>query len=277
MPLNTSLPRLALFGGQGDLPQKIIQKCQQEGRFIFLVAFEGQTPEALTQDVPHDWVKLGALGKLLDILQTQKIDQIVFAGGIKRPAFSELSLDWEGTKFITRIGFKSLGDDALLTHIATYFEEKGYGLIAPHTLLHNLLVDAGPLTQRIPTPEEMQDIQDGVGILTQLGYLDIGQSLIIQEGLILGIEAIEGTAELIRRVKAYQRPSRGGILIKMAKPQQHPHLDLPTIGPETVKQAAATGLVGIAVEAAKGQLLHKDDTIFLANHHNIFIYGFDVE
>jgi DUF1009 family protein len=110
-------------------------------------------------------------------------------------------------------------------------------------------------------------------IAQTLGDLDVGQAVIIQEGLILGVEGVEGTDELIRRCGAYRRKGRGGILIKTCKPGQDRDLDLPTIGPETVKNCAEAGLHGIVFYAGLTLLIDPQEVADLADRHNIFVVG----
>lgn len=271
----TSRPivKLGLFAGQGDLPVEIIQYCQQNSIDLYVIAFENQTPLETVKGIPHTYVGLGAIGRILEILKGQQIKDIVFAGGIRRPAFSELSLDWIGTLWLTKIGMTTLGDDGLLTALTRNFEAEGFRVHSPADFLTDFLAKPGCATLNQPTADDIVDINRAFVILKQLGDLDIGQALVIQQGLILGIEAIEGTSLLIERVKAYKRLGRGPILIKGSKPNQSLKVDLPTIGPQTVEQAYSSGFAGIAVESNRTQLLNQKETLRLADQYNMFILG----
>ena len=264
-----------LIAGQGDLPIRLLSHFLETGTPAYVVAFEGQTPEETIETVPHIWVKLGAIAPILDYFKSNGVTHLILAGAIRRPSLSELSLDWTGTKLLARIGFKSLGDDGLLSAIVTYLEEQGFCVIGADDILSDLTTPHGNLTTAQPTSEDMDDISRAIQVLYKLGEADVGQATVIQQGLILGLEAIEGTSALIDRTADYRRPGRGGILVKMAKPEQNLRIDLPTIGLETIEKAAASGLVGIAVEAGRSQILGKSETLVLANNHGLFVYGFE--
>lgn len=266
-----------LIAGQGDLPTRLLSHFSNQGTPVYAVAFEGQTPEKTVANAPHIWVKLGTIAPILDYFKSNGVTHLIMAGAIRRPSLSELSLDWTGTKLLTRIGFKSLGDDGLLSAIITYLEEQGFCVVGADDILSDLTTARGILTTTEPTTEDLSDISRAITILQKLGEADVGQALVIQQGLILGLEAIEGTSTLIDRITDYSRPGRGGILVKMAKPNQNLRVDLPTIGPETIQKAIDSGLVGVAVEASRSQIMNRPETLELANKHGIFVYGFDAE
>jgi DUF1009 family protein len=265
---------IGLIAGQGDLPLQIIERCQAQGDQIVAIAFENQTPPETVRLVPHIWLKLGAVDALLTYLRSQKVTHIVMAGGIKRPSLSELSLDWTGTKLLAKVGLMSLGDDGVLTAIIKYLEEQGFTVVGADELLDDLLISQKCLTTVHPSEAEINDIQIARQALSKLGEADIGQALVIQQGLILGVEAIEGTENLINRVQSYRREDGKPILVKMAKPQQNLKADLPTIGLQTVEQCIKNKFAGIAVEAGKTQILKRDEAVDLANKEKIFIVGF---
>lgn len=263
-----------LIAGKGDLPCRLIEHFHKCSQPFHVIAFDGQTPPTTVSGCDHLWVKLGTVGPIFDYFKRNGVTHLVLAGGIQRPTLSELSLDWAGTKLLTRIGFKSLGDDGLLSAIVKIFEEQGLTVVGADELLQDILVPTGQMTKTAPCEDDFKDIQRGIEILKKLGEVDVGQAAVIQQGLVLGLEAIEGTSELIERVRLYQRAGRGGILVKMAKPHQNLKVDLPTIGPETIKKMNQSGLVGIAVESGRSQIINKDETLALADQYGIFVYGF---
>lgn len=276
--MNFPFKKLALLAGQGDLPVKIIEHCQQYNIPFFVVAFTGQTSPALLKDIPYSsWHSLGEVGKILETLKAQQVDTVVMAGGMRRPSWSELKLDWTGTKWLAKVGLKSLGDDGLLTAVVNILESEGFKVISPSHLLSDLQVGDQTLTKLSPSDQDEKDIQLGQKILQTLGDLDIGQSIIIQRDIVLGIEAIEGTAALIQRCGFLKREGGGGVLVKMSKPHQNKLVDLPTIGPETIQQVSDAGLCGIAIEANTTQILDKEKVIQLANTLNLFIMAFSIQ
>ena len=266
---------LGLIAGSGDLPCLIIDKCQTQNRPIFVAAIENQTPPETVKNVDHAWIKMGQFGRFIKEFQQRQIKNIVFAGSIKRPNLNTISLDWEGIKLLGSIGYKALGDDAILTIITDFFESKGFRVIAPGEILQDLRPQKGLLTLKSPSAEELDDIYKGISILDLMANADVGQAIVMQMGQVLGIEAIEGTEALIHRINNYKLAKTGGVLIKMSKSQQNLKVDLPTIGVNTLKQIHASNLNGIAIEATRSQIIDQDNVIRLANELDLFIYVFE--
>jgi hypothetical protein len=124
-----------------------------------------------------------------------------------------------------------------------------------------------------PDDQAQQDIARGLSVVKALGEADVGQAVIVQQGIVLGVEASEGTDALIARCAALKREGPGGVLVKLAKPQQDDRFDLPTIGPETIAAAAKTGLSGIAIEAGRSLVIDRDKVRQLADEAGIFVVG----
>jgi hypothetical protein len=149
--------------------------------------------------------------------------------------------------------------------------EEGFEPVGGQQILAELLVPPGLLAGPPPTAEALADIRRGIAVVRALGRVDVGQAAVIQQGLVLGVEAIEGTDALLARCAGLKREGFGGVLVKLVKPGQDRRVDLPTIGPETVRGAAAARLVGIAIEAAGGIVAERDETVALAARYNLFV------
>lgn len=262
---------LALIAGSGNLPLEIIRSCQKNNTYLIVIGFESQT-HLNEMNVPYAQFSLGSIGKILAHFKKHNIKQIVFAGNIKRPSLKELQVDWIGAKWLQKLSLKAMkGDDALLSGILDLLQKEGFEILKPSDFLDNLILPAGTLTKISPTPDDYLDIDRGVQILKTLSPLDIGQSIIVQQGLVLGIEAIEGTKTLIQRCALLKREGSGGVLVKMAKTGQNKKIDLPTIGPETIEDLKKAGFVGIAAEANATQVIDYEQTIKLADEMGLFI------
>jgi DUF1009 family protein len=173
---------------------------------------------------------------------------------------------------------RNKGDDGLLSSVIKYLESEKIKVISPDEILCNLKTDPGIVTRANPSEESLSDIDKGINLLNHMSAIDIGQAIVIQQGLVLGIEAIEGTEELIARTGKLRRDQSksGGVLVKIAKLQQSERVDLPTIGPDTIDQLHKSGFVGIAIEAERSLILAKTETIKRANDLGIFIMGVKV-
>jgi UDP-2,3-diacylglucosamine hydrolase len=265
--------RLGIVAGGGRLPRRLIESCGAAGRDVFVLALEGAAEPETVRGVPHAWCRLGAAVEGLSLLRENNVTELVLAGSVRRPSLAALRPDWRAAKLFARIGYRALGDDGLLSAIVSELEKEGFRVIGPDQLLDGELVGAGPLGAVQPHPQSEADIERGLSIARALGALDIGQAVIVQQGLVLGVEAIEGTDELLRRCAALRREGPGGVLVKIEKPSQERRADRPTIGPRTVVLAAKAGLLGIAVEADATIVLDQDEVIRAADRAGLFVVG----
>jgi len=269
--------RLGIVAGGGGLPIALVNSCVTHDRPFMILALEGFTDSELVEGHPHQWVRLGEVGKAFDILHKEKVTELVMAGHMRRPSLKELRPDMRGLKFFAKIGTAALGDDGLLRAVAAEMEEEGFKLVGAHEVCQDLLIQKGPAGKRKPGKKNWNDIEHGWHISGELGRMDVGQSAVVQEGLVLGLEAIEGTDELIKRCAELKRDGVGPVLIKRCKPDQEKRADLPTIGLRTVQNAIDSGLSGIAVEAERTLFLERDEAIEAANKAGLFILGVTAE
>jgi DUF1009 family protein len=240
---------------------------------VFVLALEGAADHETVADVPHAWCPIGAAGRGLALLRENKVRELVLAGGVRRPSLASLRPDWRAAKFFARVGYRALGDDGLLSAVVAELEREGFRVIGPDQVLRAGLASEGPFGRISPDAQAVADIAQGARIARVLGSLDIGQAVVVQQGLVLGVEAIEGTDGLIRRCAGLRREGPGGVLVKVEKPGQEQRADRPTIGPKTVALAAETGLRGIAVEAGATIVLDRGEVVEAADRAGLFVVG----
>ena len=265
--------RLGIVAGCGELPRHLVECCRATGRDVFVLALEGAAERAMVEGVPHAWCRLGAAATGLALLRENHVTELVLAGGIRRPSLSALRPDWRAAKLFARIGYRALGDDGLLSAVVKELEEEGFRVVGADQLLYQAFVAEGPLGRVRPDQQALADIECGLRVARTLGALDVGQAVIVQQGLVLGVEAIEGTDELLRRCAALRREGPGGVLVKVEKPGQESRADRPTIGLRTVLLGAETGLRGIAVEANATIVLDRDEVIRAVDRAGLFLVG----
>lgn len=266
--------KLGLIAGGGDLPRRIVEACRTQGREIFVVAVRGHTdPETVRDGVPHVWVRLGAAGKALRALHAAGCEEVVLAGPVRRPSFIELRPDLKAARFFGRIGAKALGDDGLLRAVMAQFEDEGFRVIGAQDILGDILAARGTWGRHVPDEQAWRDIERGLAVAEALGRQDVGQAVVVQQGIVLGVEAIEGTDALLKRCSQLRRPGAGGVLVKIRKPNQDDRADLPTIGRATIEATRDAGLRGIAVEAGGTIVLDFDDLVRTADRDGIFLLG----
>ncbi len=268
---------IGIIAGSGDLPSKLIEACKRDNKNVFVVALKGQADKSLVKSIPHQWIKLGETQKAITALKDNNVVDVVFAGSVRRPSITEIKPDTRTLKMFKKLGFSALGDDRLLKSIAEELETDGLKIIGAHEIEPDILSPSGMMTEKEVSKEDAEDIKYGIKVIKQLGELDVGQGAIVQRGIVLGVEAIEGTDNLIKRCSKIRRKGDGGVLVKGVKPQQDKRFDLPTIGTRTIRNAHKAGLVGVAVEAGASIILKREATIRLAHKLGMFIFGFESE
>lgn len=265
--------KLAVLAGRGPLPDQVVRAATAAGREVFVLAFEGETDPALVQGVAHRWVPLGAVGRTLKTLHEWGAKEVCMIGPVRRPNLKALKLDWRGMQLLTRLGFRGQGDDQVFKVIVEELEREGFRVIGADQVIDALLAPEGPITRARPDGVAEEDIGLGVRVAARLGELDVGQAVVVQQGLVLGVEAVEGTDGLLRRCAHLRREGAGGVLVKLKKPGQERRADLPAIGPDTVRLAAGASLAGIAVHAGNCLIVHREETVEAADGSGLFIVG----
>ena len=216
-------------------------------------------------------MRLGAVTAGIDVLRLANCEDVVFVGAVERPSLLNLGLDVRGTKLFAKYGKAALGDNHLLSIIVKELENEGFNVLGADDLLEELLVEEGTLGCHRPDEAAEIDIHRGLQVAKALGALDVGQAVVAQQGVILGVEGIDGTDALITRCAILQREGPGGILVKAKKPGQERRVDLPTIGIETMLACASAGFRGIAIEAGVTLVLHRDAVVAAADQAGLFL------
>lgn len=264
--------KLGILAGGGALPRRIIEASRAQGRDVFVIAVEGHADPETVEGVDHAWVRLGAAGTADRLCRERGIREIVLAGRIRRPSWTELWPDARTLRFLAKVGRRALGDDGLLRAVVREIEAEGYRILGVETILGDALARPGPLGRHRPDAQADTDIARGVAVLAAMAAVDVGQAVVVQQGMVLGVEAIEGTDALIERCGTLRRQGEGGVLVKMMKHGQETRVDRPTVGPETVDRAAAAGLRGIAIEANGVILLDREEAVRRADAAGLFLF-----
>ncbi len=266
---------LGIVAGSGALPEKLVAYCQKEKRDFCIVGFKNQTDEKLLKQAPHILVKLGQLKKPIQFLKQNNVKELVLIGAVRRPSVFELKPDLKTFRLLMKYGLSRHGDDKVLCLVDQVLSEEGFELHGVHEYLPELIMPKGILGKVKPTDKHLKDIEKAEDVLYQLGKADVGQSAVLQNRLILGVEAIEGTDELIKRCGKYQRKGGKPVLVKMKKPDQDERFDLPTIGPKTIENLNAGGYAGVALQANSALIVELEKTVRLADQYGLFVYGFE--
>jgi len=268
-------PKLGILAGGGPLPCRLVEACHAERREVFVVTFEGVPGTPDFGATPQARVRLGEVGRTISLLRDAGIEEVVLAGPIPRPSLRSLKLDSRGVRMLARLRSDAAGDNRLLSLIVRELEEAGFRVVGVDDILVGLLAPAGPLGRYEPDADARADIAVGARVVRLLGAADVGQAAVVQQGVVLGVEAIEGTDALLARCAELRREGPGGVLVKLKKPEQERRADLPTIGPDTVGNAAAAGLAGIAIEAGETLVLNRETVTQKADAAGLFVVGIE--
>ncbi|HEY0181313.1 MAG TPA: UDP-2,3-diacylglucosamine diphosphatase LpxI [Rhodopila sp.] len=266
--------RLGIIAGGGLLPVKVAAAARAAGRDVFIVGLDGFADRAVLAPWPHEMLRLGAAARIIAALREHRCQDLVMIGPVRRPSLLDLRPDAEGAKLLARIGRAAFaGDDGLLAAVIRVLTEEGFRVIGAQEIMREGLAPAGVLTRVQPDAQAMTDINRGVQVARLLGSADVGQGCVVQQGLVLAVEAIEGTDAMLVRAGALRRDGVGGVLVKLVKPGQDRRADLPTIGPDTVRNAAAAGLRGVAFEANATILADREACLAAAETAGLFLLG----
>jgi DUF1009 family protein len=178
--------------------------------------------------------------------------------------------------FLAKVGARAFGDDGLLSAVVKELEAEGFRVIGADDVFESLRTPLGPCGRLAPDDAALVDIDRGIEVVRAIGQLDVGQAVVVQQGVVLGVEAIEGTDALLDRCAVVRRSGRGGVLVKIAKPGQEHRVDLPTIGPGTITRAISAGLRGIALEAHRSLIIDRAAVIRAADEAGLFVVGVKV-
>jgi DUF1009 family protein len=272
-------PPIGIICGGGSIPLAVASAVQARGRRVMLFPLHGYA-DAGAEKFPHRWVHLGAVGKLLAALREAGCREVVLIGSLVRPRPWHVRFDLTTLMLVPRLlpMFRG-GDDRLLKGVAELFEERGFRIVGAHEVAPEILMPAGIAGAHRPRADEREDIRFGFELLRAIGPYDVGQAAAVANLHVLAVEAAEGTAGLLARVAEMRRngrlklPARAGVLVKAPKPGQDRRFDLPAIGPDTVAQAKAAGLAGIAVEAGSTVVADPGGLARAADKAGLFVVG----
>jgi hypothetical protein len=271
---------LGIVAGGGELPLAIAESARDAGRDVFVLGMTG-ADERLS-DFPRENVGIGELGRTIALLKKNNCEAITFAGKVSRPEWSDIKVDARGALAFPKVVAAALkGDDALMRAMLGIFEKEGFRVIGTAEAAPNLVATAGVYGSNKPDAQAQADIATARNVIQKLGELDIGQATAVAEGLVLAVEAAEGTDAMLERLTQLPKNLRGnerkrrGVLVKAPKPRQERRVDLPVIGVRTVELAAAGGLAGIAIEAGSALLMRKAKIVEAADSLGLFVMAFD--
>ena len=261
---------LGILAGIGHLPVDLVKGAKAAGYQTIVVGVVPGLDEELAKiaDVFYT-TNIGKLGKILDILKKHNVKNVTMIGKVtKEILYSEGAIipDWQAIKLLSSLPDRH--DDTIMHALVEKIRSQGIEVIDQTLFLKELMPQAGILSKRQPTAEEMQDMEYGFAMAKKIGGLDIGQTVVVKNKAIMAVEAIEGTDKCILRGGTL---GKAVIVAKTAKPTQDNRFDMPSVGVKTIESMIAAGAVGIVIEAGNTLLVDRQEVLALANLHNITV------
>jgi len=260
-----TLPPIGLIAGSGRLPVLFAVAAAEAGRGVVAIAHEGETEAGFAAQA---WVKLGQLGRIAEVLKAAGASEAVFCGALSKPRLLDVRPDWLGLKAMARM--RSFGDDAALRAIAAVLEEEGVRIVSPLPFVPGLLAPLGAIAKKKLSDEQRKDAQLGMEVARALGALDVGQTVVVKKGVVLAVEAAEGTDACIARAGTI---AAGAVVVKVRKPQQDDRFDVPAIGPRTVEACAQARCAALVVEAGATLVLDRALLAAAADSKGVAVEG----
>ncbi len=264
---------VAIIACDGALPVELAAACPDAGVYTL----EGVPSRLRPRSKEH---RLEKIGSLFEAMKADGRKQVVFAGSLVRPQLDPEKFDQTmqaiAPELFQAIG---LGDDALLRTVIKIFEEQGFIIVGASELAPELVADNGLKIGPEPSLQELTDIQRAGEILSGLSPLDVGQGCVVALGQCLGIETVQGTDALLNFVAAtpekYRRNYKG-VFVKSAKKDQDLRIDMPAIGPQTIRSVSDAGLAGLVVEAGRVMILEREKTLQAVRDLGLFLIAKDL-
>ncbi len=267
---------LGILACAGPLPVEVAEAGAKQGRRVHIVAIDGFAGEAVTR-FSHEHVNLGQLGRILASFERAGVREIVIAGAMQRPSLLGLRIDWGFVRNLPAIlTLTRGGDDSVLRRVVRFFEEQGLTVLGASDVAPGLLAPLGSLSAAGAGETDLRAIARAANLIGDLGRFDIGQGVVANPEGIVAVEGVRGTDAMLRDLGeggAGAGAGRGGVLVKLAKPGQEMRVDLPTIGPETVRLANMAGLAGIAIGAGGAIVLERERVAEAADAVGLFVVG----
>jgi DUF1009 family protein len=267
--LVTKLDTLGIIAGNGVYPRLLADAARKAGvKKIIAATFTNETDPGITQRVDLiEWMRVGQLNRLLKFFNQNKVHHAIMAGQIAPKNLFDLRPDLKALMLLGKL--KQRNAESIFAAIADELAKIDVELLPATTFLEDSLATAGLIAGPNLSRQEEDDVDLGWRIAKEIARLDIGQTVLVRNGTIVAVEALEGTNDAMRRGGELARS--GAVMVKVAKPSQDMRFDVPVIGVETIRIAAEARLRVIAVEAEKTLLLERDAVVDLANRSKISI------
>jgi DUF1009 family protein len=273
-PRGSAVPAVSgewgLIAGNGRFPFLVLEGARSQGIEMAVVAIrEEASPELESAAKRIHWVSLGELGRVIDLLHSERVTRAVMAGQVKHAKiFSTIRPDWKMARLLMSLAVKNT--DSLIGAVARVLEEEGIQLVDSTAFLDPLVARPGVLTRRKPNEDERADLEYGRHVARHIAALDLGQTVVISACACVAIEAMEGTDATVERA-AHLAAGRKLTVVKVSKPGQDMRFDVPVVGLPTIEVMQRCGATALGIDAGRTLLFDRTELLAAADHAGIAI------
>ena len=263
---------IGIIAGSGQYPFLVANNARAQGYDVVICGLTGNTdPEIAKEASAFIMLHVGQLSTMIEFMKNHGVKKLCMAGAVNKPRALDIRPDWRAAKLLMKLA-RHKGDDAILRAISEELASEGIEVVRPDTLVKGLTdQESGVLTREAPSKEVWDDIRLGWTTAKTLGTLDVGQCVVIKQGVIVALEAIEGTDAALER--AASLAGDGCTAVKAAKPGQDERIDLPSIGKHTIELAVKLGFLCLAYESGRTLFFDKEESLALANEKGLAVVG----
>lgn len=262
---------LGIIAGNSQFPLSVARDAKLAGYYVHTIAHQGETLETIEEVSDSvEWLRVGEFGKLISSLKSKSVQEVIFAGGISRvKLFGGVKLDVRGASLLAKV--RSTKDDLIMRGMASELESEGMSVESCIKFTTESLVAKGLISGKKPNTENLKDIEVGLEAIRTMGALHIGQLVVVKEGVVVAVEAVEGSDATIAR--GGELSGGEAVVVKCSKPEQDLRFDVPTAGPRTIEVMYEAGCKLLALESGKTIILEREKTLELAKKRKISIFG----
>jgi hypothetical protein len=267
--------KIGLIAGYGEFPLEVTRTLIGKGFEVHVVAAREETsPEIEQLATSVCWLHVGKIGGMIKAFQAAGVSQVIMAGKVQKlHLFRNFRPDFVAMKALLSLSDRR--DDSIMLKITQLLSDAGITVLSQVKYAGQMIAQEGLLFGVKPSKVQMQDMYFGVTQASGIAALDIGQTVVVQEGAVLAVEAIEGTDEAIKRGGSLGNGK--AVVVKVAKPKQDLRFDVPAIGPDTLHAMHAAGCKALAVEAGCTLLIEGSQLEALAKKYGLCVFGVIVE
>jgi DUF1009 family protein len=260
---------IGLIFGETNFPKEILKKIKKiKIKYLIIDLTKNKN---FKKDKNFYSISIGQVGRIIEILKENNCKNVLFAGKVNKPNFSNLKLDLKGIYYIPKIIKASkIGDVAILKEIINIFKKENIKTLDSLTYTPEFSLLKGVHTKTKPSSKDKDDIDKAISTLSRLNNYSFSQGAVVRDNKVLAVEGNNGTQYMLQKIKKKQNISKG-VLVKFPKKKQDLRIDLPTIGINTLKQCKKAGLNGVVLKNKKNICLDKKKLINFANKNKIFI------